>query len=123
MECKAGLYTGISADTAVLIETLWNVKPHSTSVGWIFLSEVLIETLWNVKIRQGVLLRISGISINRNIVECKGKKRKSQSIIYNVLIESLWNVKKNIPRPKLRFYWVLIETLWNVKFAQGRHCN
>ncbi len=123
MECKAGLYTGISADTAVLIETLWNVKPHSTSVGWIFLSEVLIETLWNVKIRQGVLLRISGISINRNIVECKGKKRKSQSIIYNVLIETLWNVKKNIPRPKLRFYWVLIETLWNVKFAQGRHCN
>ena len=81
MECKAGLYTGISADTAVLIETLWNVKPHSTSVGWIFLSEVLIETLWNVKIRQGVLLRISGISINRNIVECKEKYTKTQVAI------------------------------------------
>ena len=120
MECKAGLYTGISADTAVLIETLWNVKPHSTSVGWIFLSEVLIETLWNVKIRQGVLLRISGISINRNIVECKGKKRKSQSIIYNVLIETLWNVKLRMQNimifsPDL----VLIETLWNVKYMKN----
>ena len=71
VECKVGgaLFGGIS-NSIVLIETLWNVKrttlyfPASDRL-------VLIETLWNVKINRNIYCRISVISFNRNIVECK----------------------------------------------------
>ena len=48
VECKAGLYTGISTCADVLIETLWNVKSEKVSK----------------------FLRFA-LGINRNIVECK----------------------------------------------------
>ena len=35
----------------------------------------------------------NGISINRNIVECKGKKKENDKTADEVLIETLWNVK------------------------------
>ena len=75
MECKAGLYTGISADTAVLIETLWNVKLLDQVPG-LHTTKVLIETLWNVKLRmQNIMIFSPDL----------------------VLIETLWNVKIRQP--------------------------
>ena len=56
----------------VLIETYWNVKSDSPYASTVALL-VLIETYWNVK--RGVVLDSDCCtSINRNILECKGKK-------------------------------------------------
>ena len=53
---------------------------------------VLIETLWNVK--EEAIQAVEGYAgINRNIVECKGKKKKEGVSSWYVLIETLWNVK------------------------------
>ena len=56
---------------------------------------VLIETLWNVKM-QNYRHRIKPTSINRNIVECKGRSNKKIKIPRAVLIETLWNVKSAV---------------------------
>ena len=61
-----------------------------------------------------------GISINRNIVECKEKMhKKKEAGSINVLIETLWNVKKNLKQRHDELVTVLIETLWNVKIDAG----
>ena len=76
----------------VLIETLWNVKkitPASKNFGDL----VLIETLWNVKTGRAVDIMEIASGINRNIVECKVKKKQSAQLSEPVLIETLWNVK------------------------------
>ena len=56
----------------VLIETYWNVKTDTPGRRLIKLI-VLIETYWNVK---KVTARVveTGLSINRNILECKETK-------------------------------------------------
>ena len=72
VECKAGLYTGISTCADVLIETLWNVKIYFTQFSAKVIL-VLIETLWNVK-DQSVCGTDQDPCINRNIVECKVRK-------------------------------------------------
>ena len=60
-----------SKKAGVLIETYWNVK--RCSIEAVFRKQpVLIETYWNVKL---VMLRrwvTLALSINRNILECKG---------------------------------------------------
>ena len=48
VECKALIIRHIVLGSAVLIETLWNVKDTETSKN-ILGESVLIETLWNVK--------------------------------------------------------------------------
>ena len=39
-----------------------------------------------------------GVSINRNIVECKSVKRNVLSPVSSVLIETLWNVNEYLRR-------------------------
>ena len=65
-------------DTLVLIETLWNVK---SDMAELMAGEeaVLIETLWNVK-RHPPSQDHGEMSINRNIVECKGFSNLSISL-------------------------------------------
>ena len=97
---------------------------------------VLIETSWNVKM-VSISTFFTFTRINRNIVECKGKRKYVQLRFPDVLIETSWNVKrkyfpaipytavvlietswnvKSSPRALLiRFFFVLIETSWNVK--------
>ena len=61
----------------VLIETYWNVKLHkihTESAG----PYVLIETYWNVKVSY-VLVTVEISCINRNILECKVRKRRIQN--------------------------------------------
>ena len=48
MECKALTGISILIVSAVLIETLWNVKT-GWWIGFQVTDPVLIETLWNVK--------------------------------------------------------------------------
>ena len=56
------------------------------------MSAVLIETLWNVKIAK--VYQIDEKSrINRNIVECKEIHEGINPVTGYVLIETLWNVK------------------------------
>ena len=57
---------------------------------------VLIETSWNVKDGKGSDYWIGDICINRNIVECKGKRKYVQLRFPDVLIETSWNVKTGI---------------------------
>ena len=54
--------------------------------------------------------------INRNILECKGKRLIDNTPDGLVLIETYWNVKKPDPDSKKVGDEVLIETYWNVKF-------
>ena len=56
---------------------------------------VLIETSWNVK-ACSPSNNLTAISINRNIVECKGKRKYVQLRFPDVLIETSWNVKTGI---------------------------
>ena len=63
----------IASEDAVLIETLWNVKIFQILRDPIYFV-VLIETLWNVKISSGILPPPGDPRINRNIVECKGRR-------------------------------------------------
>ncbi len=76
---------------------------------------VLIETLWNVKLYMFFLFSVSGIRINRNIVECKDHIDLTAFHHFKVLIETLWNVKYICSSYFTDFHIVLIETLWNVK--------
>ena len=55
----------------VLIETLWNVKLFTVEQ-YSYEASVLIETLWNVKSVPSTFPSCDELSINRNIVECKG---------------------------------------------------
>ena len=71
MECKVAESNIIWKLTAVLIETLWNVKVRSFQM-WFCHSHVLIETLWNVKL----------------------SVRYENTYEVIVLIETLWNVKE-----------------------------
>ena len=57
------------------------------------------------------------ISINRNIVECKGLLWTGFCRTGSVLIETLWNVKEMESLINRCANIVLIETLWNVKSA------
>ena len=63
-------------------------------------------------------------SINRNIMECKGRKAHNRRDAENVLIETLWNVKYILSKSAGSPVEVLIETLWNVKkdFTSSFHC-
>ena len=70
MECKDENYNKNKEHLDVLIETLWNVKPHRSYLEPFF-GSVLIETLWNVKI--GAIAAADKPDM--------------------VLIETLWNVK------------------------------
>ena len=56
-----------------------------------------------------------GISINRNILECKGCIHFPERCRVLVLIETYWNVKSSAPALYASFRTVLIETYWNVK--------
>ena len=56
---------------SVLIETFWNVKVLVTRKR-IFQKDVLIETYWNVKDFDEKNCVDLSLSINRNILECKG---------------------------------------------------
>ena len=92
VECKAFSVCSPLENTAVLIETLWNVKKKLPDF------------------RRNLLL-----SINRNIVECKVMLCFCMRMCVCVLIETLWNVKTKTYDPNNEFDEVLIETLWNVK--------
>ena len=63
---------------------------------------VLIETLWNVKEKECSQYPSSEESFNRNIVECKGERVFTISVLGGVLIETLWNVKEEGRRKKDR---------------------
>ena len=76
---------------------------------------VLIETSWNVKM-VSISTFFTFTRINRNIVECKGKRKYVQLRFPDVLIETSWNVKTGIYPLSLAVWWVLIETSWNVKW-------
>ena len=54
---------------------------------------VLIETYWNVKTKVIWKDHDPGLSINRNILECKGMSFTNCSGRIAVLIETYWNVK------------------------------
>ena len=54
---------------------------------------VLIETSWNVKM-VSISTFFTFTRINRNIVECKGKRKYVQLRFPDVLIETSWNVKR-----------------------------
>ena len=57
--------------------------------------------------------------INRNIVECKGKRKYVQLRFPDVLIETSWNVKIKNPISIMPGLFALIETLWNVKIQSS----
>ena len=76
---------------------------------------VLIETYWNVKSVTIILTVSIDSSINRNILECKGKFFQGGRRLNLVLIETYWNVKLHLTEPCQRNGTVLIETYWNVK--------
>ena len=57
-------------EASVLIETSWNVKTIGLTERQAA-ANVLIETSWNVKSTKHPIGLSSGLSINRNIVECK----------------------------------------------------
>ena len=61
-------------------------------------SFVLIETYWNVKTKSYSQLTLDGRSINRNILECKGRKEKATGAAEKVLIETYWNVKYDMKK-------------------------
>ena len=58
-----------------------------------------------------------GLSINRNIVECKLKAVLIEGCMERVLIETLWNVNMQKLPKSWELMEVLIETLWNVNLA------
>ena len=68
---KSGIARIFFTPAFVLIETYWNVKSTDIYIQW-YSDSVLIETYWNVK--EDVQLFLKRLrSINRNILECKGK--------------------------------------------------
>ena len=71
LECKVVSANLPCLPLTVLIETYWNVK---TCVGShvLMLLDVLIETYWNVKLLEVLVFSSGTVSINRNILECKG---------------------------------------------------
>ena len=89
-------------------------KVSCRGVVW-FRAWVLIETSWNVKYTADKIYTTLCQGINRNIVECKGKRKYVQLRFPDVLIETSWNVKTGIYPLSLAVWWVLIETSWNVK--------
>ena len=76
----------------VLIETYWNVKDSDRQMIRPETS-VLIETYWNVKEKKLWKNIKRSISINRNILECKGLLGLFVCFHISVLIETYWNVK------------------------------
>ena len=60
------------------------------------LPHVLIETYWNVKTIYVSVLGSAGLSINRNILECKDEYLVGNAVEIGVLIETYWNVKSNL---------------------------
>ena len=52
----------------------------------------LIETLWNVNIIEKGFVKLVGMRINRNIVECKCDGAIEEAKPKRELIETLWNV-------------------------------
>ena len=59
---------------------------------------VLIETYWNVKYPYLYSWLHILFRINRNILECKGRKGAMWTRCWKVLIETYWNVKANQQR-------------------------
>ena len=71
--------------------------------------QVLIETLWNVKTDINVAARAEELSINRNIMECKERRRFGQFRTCRVVIfRNLWKLKKVVEYVLLN--WILLET-------------
>ena len=83
--------------SGVLIETYWNVKMDDLFLDMYYFF-VLIETYWNVKTKSYSQLTLDGRSINRNILECKGRKEKATGAAEKVLIETYWNVKYDMKK-------------------------
>ena len=83
----------------VLIETYWNVKDNQ-KLHQDCRSRVLIETYWNVKKSPAAEEVSEPISINRNILECKGTSICLKHLLSCVLIETYWNVKSGEITPK-----------------------
>ena len=61
-------------------------------------NKVLIETYWNVKRSHGFSKSFGTVGINRNILECKGRKEKATGAAEKVLIETYWNVKYDMKK-------------------------
>ena len=114
VECKAIPLCHRQIPGIVLIETSWNVKLWNFFAGFV-LRIVLIETSWNVKEERPVLRQSLLHSINRNIVECKGRWDYEFNGYLEVLIETSWNVKNFLFVDRSIVRMVLIETSWNVK--------
>ena len=67
-----------------------------------------------------IVVTTPDMSINRNIVECKGRRNERLGTSGEVLIETSWNVKEKECSQYQFSEEVLIETSWNVKFWKGR---
>ena len=79
----------------VLIETYWNVKVllHSQTYRHLL---VLIETYWNVKIFTSGL-DIAPYSTNRNILECKDRRRRRENGITERINRNILECKEYLP--------------------------
>ena len=80
---------------------------------------VLIETYWNVKRDQGLLL-LPSAGINRNILECKEKKRIFLSVRVDCINRNILECKDYTNTDRTLRITVLIETYWNVKTHSTR---
>ena len=72
----------------------------------------LIETLWNVNIIEKGFVKLVGMRINRNIVECKCDGAIEEAKPKRELIETLWNVNffvKNATFATLRINRNIVE--------------
>ena len=80
--------------SGVLIETYWNVKKRALSADQLP-QLVLIETYWNVKFMYCVIISRTTFCINRNILECKEKRR-------GVCVTHTGGINRNILECKVR---------------------
>ena len=79
VECKVPLLLSILHPDIDLIETLWNVKLSAKII--LLLEQFdLIETLWNVKDRGSSRKGKNDDGFNRDIVECKVRRRSGTGL-------------------------------------------
>ena len=76
LECKGILENAMIIFYIVLIETYWNVKCINADPWWDH-RRVLIETYWNVKMVIPGVVAPADYGMNRNILECKGRKDRA----------------------------------------------
>ena len=118
MECKDGRLQRPELLSAVLIETYWNVKNANASAT---LKPLCINrNILECKGRRLIDNTPFGLTgINRNILECKDQPERILFRFTDVLIETYWNVKLDGSQTGKIPLAVLIETYWNVKFIQS----